>query len=150
MTAFPADPPALLDDAETIKAHDWQAYRQLDQMENHWNRPGWKSGQRSYHWMLTFANAENVRQIAKHCQVQLQSTELDLVPLDTLHVTIGRLGFVEEMTADEARAAANEARVSHLMRSHLFRSPSDRSLAPWARSASVFTHGRNWSSFTGS
>lgn len=109
VTAFPADPPPLLDDAETIQAHDWQAYRQLHEMENHWNRPGWTNGRRSYHWMLSFREAENVSQLTKQCQARLERPELDLVPPDTLHVTIGRLGFTDEMANTEAFAAAEEA-----------------------------------------
>lgn len=110
MTAFPAQPPPQLNDAKIIQNHDWQAYRELDQMENHWNRPGWTDGRRSYHWMLTFSEAENVCQLAKHCQVQLEHPGLDVVPLDTLHVTIGRLGFTDELLRREADAIADVAK----------------------------------------
>jgi 2'-5' RNA ligase len=109
VTAFPADPPALLDDAATIQAHDWQAYRHLHQMETHWNRPGWTNGRRSYHWILSFRDVENVRQLAEQCQMQLQRPELDVVPPDTLHVTLGRLGFTDEMARTEVHATADEA-----------------------------------------
>ncbi|WP_436499616.1 2'-5' RNA ligase family protein [Actinokineospora sp. HUAS TT18] len=97
MTAFPADLPADLDDAEIIRAHDWQAFQNAGQMNNHWDRPGWLPGRRSYHWMLTFPDADEIQQLAKQCQTALDRPAFDLVPLDALHLTLGRVAFTDEI-----------------------------------------------------
>ncbi|SFB59096.1 2'-5' RNA ligase [Amycolatopsis marina] len=109
MSVFPAELPASLDDPEVIREHDWEAFCQLTYMENHWDRPGWTPGRRSYHWMLTFDGADDVQQLAKRCQAQLPATKLDPVPLDALHLTIGRIGFTDEVTKTSVRAIAKEA-----------------------------------------
>ena len=109
MSVFPAELPASLDDPEVIREHDWQAFRQLTYMENHWDRPGWNPGRRSYHWMLTFDGADEVQQLVKRCQAQLPATKLDPVPLDALHLTIGRIGFTDEVTETSVRVIAEEA-----------------------------------------
>jgi 2'-5' RNA ligase len=102
--------PPNLSDPATIQQHDWQAFRQLDTMEDHWQRPGWRPGRRSYHWMLSFHDADGVRQLAKQCQVSIHSPSFDVVPLDALHLTVGRIGFTDEVAKTAALAAASEAR----------------------------------------
>lgn len=109
MNAFPPGLPASLDSQTAIEDHDWQAFRRLTHMENHWDRPGWLPGRRSYHWMLRFPDAENVRQLSERCQVQLPLVGLDMVPLDTLHLTIGRIGFTDDLVEATALSIAEEA-----------------------------------------
>lgn len=109
MSPFPPGLPANLDDHDVIREHDWQAFRHLSYMENHWERPGWTPGRRSYHWMLSFDGADDVQQLAKRCQALLPSTVLDLVPLDALHLTIGRIGFTDELGETTVQAIADEA-----------------------------------------
>jgi 2'-5' RNA ligase len=109
VSVFPPDLPVKLDDPDAIRAHDWQAFRELTSMENHWQRPGWTPGRRSYHWMLSFHDANNVQRLAKQCQAPLSSEVFDLVPLDALHLTIGRVGFTDEVAKSTALAVAAEA-----------------------------------------
>ncbi|RLU82080.1 hypothetical protein CTZ27_30850 [Streptomyces griseocarneus] len=90
--AFPAAPPAALDDPRAITRHEWQAFAALDQMTNHWERPGWESGQRAYYWLLTFPRATSLLSRAWHCQHALRHLGMDAVPDDGLHVTLTRIG----------------------------------------------------------
>jgi 2'-5' RNA ligase len=110
VSAFPPELPAALDDPVEIREHDWQAFSRLGQMNDHWQRPGWTPGRRSYHWMLTVPDgAADVRGLAATCQAAIARPELDPVPLDGLHLTVGRIGFTDEVTADTATAVAGEA-----------------------------------------
>lgn len=79
---------------------DWHRFQQLHQLHNHWQRPGWASGRRSYHWFLTFEDAAGVRLLAAQCQAPFRHlTKLDPVPLDSLHLTLHRLAFTDELPA---------------------------------------------------
>ncbi|WP_161784518.1 hypothetical protein [Actinokineospora spheciospongiae] len=95
---FPVDPPPSLNDPDIIRAHDWQAFIQLDSMENHWSRPDWPEGRRSFHWMLSFHSDTVAQELAGQCQAKLARPELDLVPLDALHITIGRVAFIDKLS----------------------------------------------------
>ncbi|MBB5958895.1 hypothetical protein FHS29_005504 [Saccharothrix tamanrassetensis] len=109
MTAFPSRLPDDLDDVDVIRSHDWKSFFSLDRMQNHWVRPEWPSGRRAYYWMLPFDGTELV-QLAKQCQARLEHQRFDLVPLDALHLTVGRVGFVNQVAAEVAATAANAAR----------------------------------------
>ena len=109
MNAFPLTVPDNLDDPAVIREHDWQAFSTLTHMASHWNRPGWTDGRGSYHWLLNFGHAASVRQLAQQCQAQLDKQAFDLVPLDSLHVTLGQVGFTDEIDKATALAVANEA-----------------------------------------
>jgi 2'-5' RNA ligase len=109
MTVFPPELPAHLDQPAIISTHDWQAFRNLTYMENHWQRGGWTPGRRSYHWMLSFHQAEDIQRLAERCQTQLPPSGLDLVPLDALHVTLGRIAFTDEIPKETALAIADVA-----------------------------------------
>jgi 2'-5' RNA ligase len=88
-------------------ATDWQRYQALDNLVNHWQRPGWTPGRRSYHWLIAFENSPALHTLAARCQAALQDdTMLDLVPLNRLHITLERAGFVDEISEAEARAIA--------------------------------------------
>lgn len=97
---FPPGLPVDIEDAEILRAHDWQAFRQVDFMQNHWDRPGWSEGRRSYHWMLSFHDDSAVRGLAARCQSELVRSDFDPVPRDALHLTIGRVAFTDEVTLD--------------------------------------------------
>lgn len=77
---------------------DWGRFRQLSQLVNHWERPGWAEGRRSYHWFLTFEQDSGLRALAAQCQQPFRDLpQFDLVPLDSLHLTINRLAFTDEL-----------------------------------------------------
>jgi 2'-5' RNA ligase len=89
--AFPPAPPADLDDAEAIAANDWEAFRQVAQMRDHWSRPGWYPGRRAYYWMLTFPDEPELLAMAHRCQSAIAPLGLDLIPDDGLHITLTRI-----------------------------------------------------------
>jgi 2'-5' RNA ligase len=109
VSPFPRELPVDLNDPAIIAAHDWQAFGQLKAMENHWDRPGWTDGRRSYHWMLSFHDTRDVQDLAKQCQAELPRGPLDPVPHDALHVTLGRIGFTDEISEACAISAAKQA-----------------------------------------
>lgn len=90
--AFPAEPPADTHDPAVTAAHDWAAFSALDEMTDHWARPGWSDGSRAYYWMLTFPDDQRLATLAGHCQEELAPLGLDPVPTDGLHITLARVG----------------------------------------------------------
>ncbi|GAA4010223.1 hypothetical protein GCM10022247_35490 [Allokutzneria multivorans] len=94
---FPAQPPPSLDDPTVIQAHDWEAFRNAGHMQNHWSRAVWTVPRRTYHWMLSFHDAPHVRELAAKCQTKIDRLDFDLIPLDLIHLTIGRIAFTDEI-----------------------------------------------------
>src|SRR2546430_13206368 len=95
-----------VDDASYI-ADDWHRCQALERLVNHWNRPRWADGGRSYHWLLSFRNQPQARALAARCQAHLEDFRtLDLVPIASLHVTALRAGVTDEMSRADAEAVA--------------------------------------------
>lgn len=90
--AFPTEPPADTHDPAVTAAHDWAAFSALDEMTDHWARPGWSDGSRAYYWMLTFPDDQRLAALAGQCQEELAPLGLDPVPTDGLHITLARVG----------------------------------------------------------
>lgn len=85
---------------------DWHRFRQLGQLGNHWQRPGWTDGRRSYHWLLTFEHASGLHKLAAECQEPFRDLhQFDLVRLESLHLTLERLAFTDELPAASLEAA---------------------------------------------
>ncbi|MGH4016810.1 MAG: 2'-5' RNA ligase family protein [Gemmatimonadales bacterium] len=94
---------------------DWHRFQQLRQLHNHWQRPGWAEGRRSYHWLLTFEHASSLRTLAAQCQEPFRDLlQFDLIPLGSLHLTLHRLAFTDELP--ESRLPAIVAAVRHRCR----------------------------------
>ena len=104
---FPADLPADIDDPDLIAVNDWAAFEKVDEMVNHWDRPGWHDGRRSYHWLLSFAEDEELSAMAQECFQACSSFAFDQVPLDALHLTIRRVGFTDEIEPSALSAIAD-------------------------------------------
>lgn len=100
MTAFPPRAPCSLTDPETIRENDWASFTSLDRTINHWNRQGWWPGRRGYYWMLSFEHSRELRELSGRTQCLLQLPILDHAPTDSLHLTLGRVGFADELDAD--------------------------------------------------
>lgn len=107
--AFPHRPPADLDSPELLVDHDWRAFSAVEQMTNHWDRPGWTEGHRAYYWMLTFPDDSDLRRRAKDCQDALAHLGMDPVPEDGLHVTLARIGRTELVSNGQVRLLADMA-----------------------------------------
>jgi len=90
---------------------DWNRYRQFSHLVNHWDRPGWTEGRRSYHWIVRFDEFPAVRALTARCQDHLRHLPtLDLVPATSLHMTLQRVAFTDQITAADAHAVAAAAR----------------------------------------
>ena len=95
-----------------------------EQVRNHWWwRPGWRVGRRFYTWHLTFdeetvsAGYATLHQVVREYQAHLAKLPgLDLVPPVWLHLTMQGLGFVDEVSEEDARGivAAVHARCGGL------------------------------------
>jgi hypothetical protein len=77
---------------------DWCLFAALDRLGNHWDRPEWTPGRRSFHWMLTFDHAYSLHALTARCQEQLQLPVLDPVPVDGLHLTLQRVAFTDQIS----------------------------------------------------
>jgi 2'-5' RNA ligase len=109
MTApFPADLPADIDDPGQIAANDWAAFENVDEMINHWDRPGWHDGRRSYHWILSFDGNAELAAMAQECFKACHQHAFDQVPSDALHLTIRRVGFTDEIDPSTLDAIAGK------------------------------------------
>ncbi|MFF4735861.1 2'-5' RNA ligase family protein [Streptomyces sp. NPDC001262] len=135
---FPPTPPSNLDDASAIVAHEWAAFGQVEEMKNHWDRPGWTAGTRAYYWMLTFPDAPALINHARHCQSALRHLDLDDIKEDGLHLTLGRIGRVGEIALEQldVLAAAVSIRAPEAFTLHAIPLTASRgavrySVAPW-------------------
>ena len=88
---------------------DWQRFRYVTSMVDHWNRPGWSRGREAYYWYLTFDSLQLAR-LARQCQNDLKFPYLDAVPLNGLHLTLPKIGWSDEVTDDEVRRITERAR----------------------------------------
>ncbi|MBF6252982.1 2'-5' RNA ligase family protein [Nocardia farcinica] len=138
---FPPEPPASLTDPAAIRANDWQAFSNLTTLEDHWSLKAWATGYSAFYWYLTF-DEEPLAALAEWCRSNLDTTCLDPVPSDGLHMTVLKVGSTDELTeTDVARivaaaeaALADSAPIS-LDVGPLTGSPSAIrfSVAPWNR-----------------
>lgn len=105
-----ADRQPVTQDSEYVRV-DWDQYRRLTTLVNHWDRPGWNGGRRSYHWIVRFDGDQAVRQLAARCQRHLHHLPtLDMVPAAGLHLTVQRIAFTDELSLGAAHAVAVAAR----------------------------------------
>ena len=107
---FPEHLPPSLSDPAVIAAHDWSAFCAVDLLHNHWDRPGWTPGRRSYHWFITLGDQPALIDLAQRCQHALAAFGLDPVPPESLHLTLCRVAFTDEVTEEQARFVAEAAR----------------------------------------
>jgi 2'-5' RNA ligase len=84
------------------------------QMADHWwRRPGRVPGRMLYHWHMLFHDQPEVQRLARLGQRKLDGLpELDMVPIDWLHLTMLIAGFADEVTDDQVTAMTAEARAS--------------------------------------
>ncbi|MFZ3491899.1 2'-5' RNA ligase family protein [Streptomyces sp. 5.8] len=137
--AFPVTPPPDLVNPGLIVEHDWQAFTAIQQMTDHWARPGWSAGRRAYYWMLTFPDACDLIGQARHCQEQLAHLGMDPIPPDGLHVTMNRIGGSDTVTEHQVRRLAELAERLSQASFRVFAHPLTGSrgavrysLTPWA------------------
>jgi 2'-5' RNA ligase len=83
-----------LDDPDVIAAHDWAAFRDVAEVHDHWQRPGWSPDMRAYYWLLEITDPAFTEQAA-HCQDVIgRLRAFDLISPDGYHSTLGRIAPV--------------------------------------------------------
>jgi 2'-5' RNA ligase len=107
--AFPAAPPPDLDDPQKITSNDWDAFRTVGRMTNHWDRPGWAPGHRAYYWMLAFPKEPELITQARSFQQALAGLAMDEVPHDGLHITMNKIGSCADVEPAAVDALAQLA-----------------------------------------
>ncbi len=97
--SFPPGLPAT-DTVDAIADNDWAAFAGVEQLADHWSRPGWTAAKRVYYWMITFPGQATVHDLARRCQEALAGHDLDLIAADGLHITVLRVGDRELVRPD--------------------------------------------------
>ncbi|WP_019632508.1 2'-5' RNA ligase family protein [Actinomadura atramentaria] len=138
--AFPVDPPADLDDPVVIADHDWRAFVALDEMRDHWDRPGWYPGRRAYYWMVLPQSGELTRAAADH-QRALAPLGMDPVPAAGLHITMTRIGDVRDVSPARIDILAAQAQ-AHLAQLTAANEGSHESSSPFTLAAGPLTGSR--------
>ncbi|WP_330182724.1 2'-5' RNA ligase family protein [Nocardia sp. NBC_01503] len=106
--AFPAAAPESPTNEESIRENDWEAFQDVDLMENHWGRTSDSSASEAYYWYLTFDDPDLIA-ATERCQKNLDIDGLDLVPLDGLHITLMPIGSTDHVTDADIQAIADSA-----------------------------------------
>ncbi|MFB9433349.1 2'-5' RNA ligase family protein [Streptoalloteichus tenebrarius] len=75
-------------------------------MLRHWDRPH----QRSYHWFLDLSQHQPVIELSQRCQRLLPQAGLDLIPPEGLHLTLCRLGYVDDTPLPRLHTAVRAVR----------------------------------------
>jgi 2'-5' RNA ligase len=80
-------------------------------LRNHWYwRPGWRPGRHFYTWHLTFDHADELHHLVDAYQCRLAGLpELDPIPRPWLHLTMQGLGFLDQVTEQDAHRIASAA-----------------------------------------
>ncbi|MBX7267360.1 2'-5' RNA ligase family protein [Micromonospora sp. Llam7] len=88
-----------MSDRELASLHQrWSAYEELPNLTEHWYwRPGWRADRQFYTWHLTFEHQLELHALVARIQAELALPELDLVPVDGLHLTMQGIGFADEI-----------------------------------------------------
>lgn len=108
--AFPPTPPASLGDTASVVDNDWNAFKAIDRMDDHWDRPGWSDSHRALYWMITVPQSEALVEEAQWCQQQLAQLRMDPVPADGLHITMNKVGSRQQVSSRQAAALAESVR----------------------------------------
>ncbi len=114
---FPAEQPRSLTDPDVIREHDWVAFRQVADMTSHWDRPGWRPGRASYHWMVLTRPDPQLLGLIQQAQAALSGHPgLDPIAPEGIHLTVSRIGWTDEVSPAQAAqvAAAGTARCAGL------------------------------------
>jgi 2'-5' RNA ligase len=64
-----------------------------------WWRPGWHIGRSAYTWHITFSGQTDLHRLVSEYQEALRPLDqVDLVPLEWLHLTMQGVGFTDEVS----------------------------------------------------
>jgi hypothetical protein len=107
---FPPHAPRSLHDHAVIADGDWQAFRGLNELRDHWQRPAWPDGASAYYWMLDLSAQTQLRSLVETCQHELADLDgFDMVPLNLLHLTVLRAGSIDTIGHDQLDSLVSAA-----------------------------------------
>ncbi|WP_084487689.1 2'-5' RNA ligase family protein [Nocardia sienata] len=78
-----------------------------NQLRNHWTKP---LGLVGYYWFLTFEDSAPLRSAVGECHSRLAFSQYDPTPLESLHLTVGRIGKSGELSPERIHATQAGAR----------------------------------------
>jgi 2'-5' RNA ligase len=80
----------------------------VESVRSHWYwRPGWRAGRHLYACHLTLDDHPQLRELIRRYQDALAHLgNLDLIPPGSLHLTMQRIGFADEVSPAELKAVA--------------------------------------------
>src|SRR5580658_3168253 len=81
-------------------------FRSIRSLRDHWSRP---AGPPAYYWYLTFENTPELRALASEYQDSAAYPYYDRTPLRDLHLTLGRIASVHDVTPDQISAIESAA-----------------------------------------
>jgi 2'-5' RNA ligase len=88
------DVPGLAD------AEELERFRNIRWLHNHWSRP---MSPRAYYWYLTFEHCPELHALVEHCQAAIDFPYYDLSSARDLHLTLDRVAFDKDISADVLR-----------------------------------------------
>ncbi len=95
---------------QRVDLEDWDAFRRLDRMSDHWWwRPGWRPDRYYLTWYVVFDDQALRDYVTGFQQAIADLVYLDPVPADGIHMTVQGVAFADELTADTVAAIAQEA-----------------------------------------
>jgi 2'-5' RNA ligase len=99
-----------ISDEEQVDLEDWNSFRNLDRLANHWWwRPSWPPDRRYLTWYVVFDDPGLRTQVAR-MQAELADLDyLDPVPPDGLHLSVQGVAFTDEIPAWRVDALAAQA-----------------------------------------
>jgi 2'-5' RNA ligase len=77
-------------------SEDLERFRNIRWLHNHWSR----SMRRSYFWYLTFEDCPDLHSLVRQCQAAISFPYFDLTPPRDLHLTLERIAFDDDVSAD--------------------------------------------------
>lgn len=100
---------APADDLAGAQDTDWLSFSAMDRMTNHWDRPGWRPGRSAYYWYLSFRDEPAIHVLAQECRSAVAGPHFDPIEPSDLHMTVERVGLVDEVAAEQLDNLAHTA-----------------------------------------
>lgn len=92
-STFPPNRADNVHELDSVLANDRRSFDELHTLKSHWLRPF----TRSFYWMVTFDQDEKVAELARSCQENLRFPYLDHISDETLHLTLRRARYGDDV-----------------------------------------------------
>lgn len=92
--------------AVSIAAQDFQRFREIRHLHNHWAN---RDTRRSYYWYLTFEHCTELQSLAKRYRDGIPLPYYDFTPSTELHMTLDRVAYDGDITPKQIRKVVSAA-----------------------------------------